>query len=301
LFLESIKQRKNLIVPAILLTVAFGLLIFNSISGPGRRVSPLGRAVVEVLSYPQAMVSGTVEGIGEVWHKYFFLRDVERENRQLRQDVESLTFELQQLRERLALVQMNLPDTVWRNARLLPARIIALSAREEFMTVTVNRGSSNGVKYGMAVVTGIGVVGKVIGGGEKRSVPPHSARVMLLTDPRCRVDALIYRLDDESMPDPSCPWNPLNWSQTRVSGVVQGDGKGLILKFVERGSDIKVGDMVVSSGLGGVFAKGLSIGRVSSVEKPKEGLCMNVNVTPSVDFDTIEEVMVMIKEGDPVR
>ncbi len=299
--LDFIKQRKNNFVPLALLAIGLGLLIYNSVVGPGRRVSPLSRAILEVLSYPQALVTNSATAVGDTWHHYIYLRGVESENRYLRDKLDSLMFENRKFREEIARLRMGITGPVWRGAKLLPAKIIALSARNESRVATINRGSDDGIKYGLPVVCGAGTVGKIVGGAGTRSVPPHSAQVLLLIDPRCRVDALMYRLADDNIPNPACPWNPSNWTQTRIRGVTQGDGKRLVLKFVERGSDVQPGDMVVSSGFGGVFPKGLLLGRVSRVGQSEKGLRLMVDATPVVDFNTIEEVQVMIKEGDPIR
>jgi rod shape-determining protein MreC len=245
-------------------------------------------------------VRNVATGIGDVWHHYIYLRGIERENQQLRKELDSLSWEAQKLREDTARMQMGLTDQLWAGTRLLHAKIIALPARDDLGVVIIDRGSSDGVKYGMAVVCGQGTVGKVIGGGGGRSIPPHSAQVLLLTDSRCRVDALVYRLNSDRMPDSSCVWNPVNWVQTRVRGVAQGDRKGLVLKFVERGTDIQPGDLVVSSGLGGIFPKGLFLGRVSRVQSSTRDLSLGIEVTPAVDFNTVEEVQVILKEGEPV-
>ncbi len=295
--LEFLKANKNGIVPLLVLAIALGLLVYNSVASPGGRASPLSRVILTLMSYPQAMVSHTVSGIGNTWDNYISLRKVKKENRKLEKKLDKLNFENQKLKEEITRLKMNLPGDVWPDMKLLPAKIIALPARSDMKVVTINKGSSDGIEYGMSVVCGRGVAGKIIGGGGSREVPPNSSQVLLLVDPRCRVDALVYRMEDGDVPDPECPWNPDNWRQTRVRGVVQGDGKRLELKFVSRGSDVRKGDMVVSSGLGGVFPKGLLLGRVSNVVVPDTGLTLDIDVSPVVDFKSLEEIKVLLKGG----
>jgi len=294
--LELLKAKKNAIVSVIALAAALGLLVYNSVAGPGRRASPLSRAVLSLMSYPQAMVAHTAFAIGDTWDDYIALRGVKKENRRLRKELEELSFSNQKLKEEVARLRMNLPGEVWPDIKLLSAKIIGLPARSDMKVVTINKGVSDGISYGMPVVCGRGVAGRIIGGGGSRKVPLHSSQVLLVTDPRCRVDALVYRMDSEKTPDPECPWNPDNWFQTRVRGVVQGNGRRLKLKFVERGSNVERGDMVVSSGLGGVFPKGLLLGRVSNVKEPDTGLTLDIDVEPAVDLNSLEEVKVLLKD-----
>jgi rod shape-determining protein MreC len=201
---------------------------------------------------------------------------------------------------------MGLTSSPFAGAELINAQIIGLSPQEEHRVVIVNVGQMSGVRYGMPVLTGAGVVGKIIGSENSRTVPLTSATVLLLIDPRCKIDAFIYRFVQPTQESPDgpprdlkCPWNPVNWQQTRIRGVVEGAQNKLILKYVPRDADVKQGDRVVSSGLGGIFPKGLLIGTVSQVVPPKIGISPYIEVKPAVDFDMLEEVQVMIQKGAP--
>jgi rod shape-determining protein MreC len=120
----------------------------------------------------------------------------------------------------------------------------------------------------MAVVTPIGLLGRVV------SVTARTAKVLLLTDPNSGVDVLVQR--------------------TRARGIVSGSlESGTILKYVKRTEDIQEGDRLITSGVDGVFPKGLWVGTVVKVRKQSLGLFQHVEVLPAVNFARAEEVLVV--------
>ncbi|MBT7178088.1 MAG: rod shape-determining protein MreC, partial [Nitrospina sp.] len=121
----------------------------------------------------------------------------------------------------------------------------------------------------LAVVTDSGVIGQVIHAGL------NTSKVLLIVDGRSAVDAL--------------------FQESRISGVVVGAGENECeLKFVPNTADVKVGDQVLSSGLGGIFPKGLIIGTVSQVSRKKQGLFQDITLVPSADLSRLEEVLVLL-------
>src|SRR5439155_24980271 len=129
-------------------------------------------------------------------------------------------------------------------------------------TLLIGRGERDGVVRGAAVLAPAGIVGHVF------QVSPNAARVLLVADHNSGVDALVQR--------------------TRARGIVQGtaDG-GCGLKYVKRTEDIQVGDTVVTSGLDGIFPKGLPIGKVVSVDKRGQGLFQYAEIAPRVDAEQL--------------
>jgi len=307
--LDFIKYRRDILVPIALLALSVGVLSYNSLSGGAGGLNPFSSLVLTLISYPKRLVSGSAEGIKYYWGHYADLRGAEKENDLFHRKVDELQMRIQQLNEENARLRAGMSTDIWKGAEFVTAQIIGLSPLEEYRVVTINAGSDAGIRYGMAVITGAGTVGKIIGSGGGHGVPSSNATVLLLVDPRCRVDALIYRYNppsgaetqaaEQGLHDPACPWNPINWQQTRVRGVVEGAQDRLILKFVSRDADLRPGDRVVSSGLGGVFPRGLLIGIVSRVVQPEVGLSPYIEVTPAVNFDSLEEVQVMIQKGAP--
>lgn len=147
------------------------------------------------------------------------------------------------------------------------ARVIGVDATNWFSTVLIDKGRTEGIAEGMTVVNDQGLVGRVVRSG------PHSSRVLLVTDASSAVATLVER--------------------TRTRGVARGTGEGLSLEYVALPEEVEPGDVVISSGLGGVFPKGLPLGTVASVSRGGFGMFQTISVVPAVDLTRIEEVLVV--------
>jgi len=123
--------------------------------------------------------------------------------------------------------------------------------------------------FGLPAVNALGVVGQII------EVSGHQARLMLIIDRNSGADALVQR--------------------TRSRGIVKGTSRAeCYLDYVLHADDVRVGDLVVSSGFDGVFPKGLLIGTVTAVDFKGGDFFKDVQITPAVDFDKLEEVLVIL-------
>jgi len=155
---------------------------------------------------------------------------------------------------------------------MIPAEVIASSPSAWFRTIVINKGHRDGLNKGMPVVTWEGVVGRVM------RTSPGSSIILLIVDRNSSVDVLVQR--------------------TRARGIVEGDGASRCqLRYVPRTDDIQAGDRIITSGLGGIFPKGLSLGEAVMVEQKDYGLFHVVEVRPSADFSRLEEVMVILHPG----
>ncbi len=220
----------------------------------------------------QRTAAGLNGGVSHLWASYIALRGVQVENDQLRAQLRTTEIRLQEQRalalraERLqALLDLrqSLPQ------RSVAAQIIAGDATAWFRTVTIDRGASDGVVTDCAVLAPRGVVGRVVGRPAARA-----ARVQLLVDRNAGIGGVIER--------------------SRAGGVVVGDeGQMLRMDYVSNLSDVKPGDVVVSSGIDGIYPKGFVIGEVVSVERGA-GLYHAIKLRPAVDFSTIEDVVVLL-------
>ena len=139
-------------------------------------------------------------------------------------------------------------------------------------TILINQGTAHGLRKDLPVIADQGVVGRVI------ETSWNVSRVLLLTDANSNIDVMIQ--------------------SNRVQGILQGGGAaGCTLKYVAITEEIKVGDVVLSSGLGLNFPKGLLMGVVSRVDKKEAGLFQKIEVKPTVDFSRLEEVLVIITQN----
>ena len=189
--------------------------------------------------------------------------DLDAESRRLRAElagVEELQRENDRLRRLLGFIEGE-------TRRSVAARVIAEDATSWFRTIEINRGYEDGVLVGLPVVDAAGLVGRVV-----RSTA-HTARVLLITDASSAVAVLVQ--------------------DQRIRGVCRGQGGTLGLDFALVQDPIQVGDGVITSGLGGIFPKGLVVGYVRSVHREQFGLFQTVEVESAVDFAHLEEVLVL--------
>lgn len=251
------------------LGVVLTALLCYSLGLPGTEATTWFERVVLGAGRPLFSSATTVRhaagGIGGVFSSG--AADLDAENRRLRAELatrEELRLENARLRRLLGFVEET-------SARAVAARIIAVDASSWFRTVEIDRGYQDGVVEGLPVVDAAGLVGRVV-----RSAP-RSARILLITDASSAVAVLVQ--------------------DQRIRGVCRGQGGALALDFALVQDEIQIGDGVVTSGLGGVFPKGLVVGYVRSVRREQFGLFQTVEVEPAVDFEHLEEVLVLLGEG----
>ncbi len=221
------------------------------------------------LVYPlQKSVILTTDGVAAIWANLFGSSDAETErlrseNAQLKEQLVDHK-ELQQENERLRKL---ISFSAQRDEKMITAQVIGVDATSWFRSITIDRGSSDLIREGMAVVSAYGVVGRVV------TCTPHSSRILLLVDASSKLSTLIER--------------------TRARAICRGDGDSINLDYLPLTDDVQVGDLLVTSGLGGGFPKGLIVGTVSRVDKRGYDMFQTVKVEPAVDFEHLEEVLVI--------
>jgi rod shape-determining protein MreC len=260
------------------LAVILGHVILISAQVNSRSGVPLLESVTfGLFAEVQRGSSSGVSGIRTVWERYGSLRSVERENIELKQKLETVQVELQERRalaDRARGLQQLLELRDRSNLRTVAAEVIASSASPDFRTLTIDKGTNQEVRGDMAVIAADGVVGRVV-------VPSgRAAKVQLLIDRNAAAGALVER--------------------SRAQGVVKGVGDDrLELQFVSETADVATGDLVVTSGIEGIFPKGFTIGHVDAVEKTGPSY-KRITVKPAVNFSSLEEVLVVLTPT-PVR
>jgi rod shape-determining protein MreC len=265
--LADIRQRPGVILgAAVLLHVVLISAQVNTASGlPVLQVVTFGS-----FSEVQRATMSFIDGVRGMWSGYVALQQVQQENAALKQELQTLQIRLQQeraeaqrtdnLRQLLELRERAQLDTT-------AAEVIAGAASPDFRTVTIDKGTSHGVGRDMAVISPAGVVGRVV-------LPSaRASQVQLLIDLNAAAGVLIER--------------------TRVQGVVVGVTNGMLnMKYVPGTADVKTGDLVVTSGIDGIYPKGFVIGTIDHVDRGA-GEYHEIVVRPAVDFSRLEEVLIV--------
>ncbi len=223
-------------------------------------VRPLDAGFIHFSSGASAMVND-----------YLDLVHVREENARLRTQLAQATSD----RARLAELEaenshlsslLDLKDVLGANA--VAANVIGSDATGLSHTLILASGESEGLRAGMAVLSNQGVVGKII------AVSPHASRVLLIDDHNSALDGFDQR--------------------SRARGIVAGVvDEGLTLKYTDRSQDIRNGDTVVTSGLDGIFPRGLLVGTIKNVRREGPGLFLKVSIAPAVEFKGLEQVLIV--------
>ncbi|MEW5920067.1 MAG: rod shape-determining protein MreC [Bacillota bacterium] len=218
------------------------------------------------------------------WRTYRFIQVIMdynalvEENKTLREELaarDNLRYQLVELQKENYRLRGMLDFKERVSYDLLPAQVIARDPSQWFETITINRGYADGVKKNMAVVTSEGLVGNVA------KVSRNSAQVLLLTDSRRAVSALVQRTREPG-----------------AVGIVEGypEEKGCLRMInIPPEANVQAGDTVISAGLGGVFPKGLIIGHIVETGSDQYGLLQQAIIRPAVDFNRLEEVFVVME------
>jgi len=254
-----------------LILIGGGLLILFSYSKKPEG-GLLSSGLYTALGPFQQGVSSAHSRAKHVWQSYVGLIAVREQNEALKDEIRKLR------RDKAALL-----DKESENRRLkklldlrashefpsLVAQVVGEDAVGWYRTLFINRGSEDGVRPDMPVTMPEGVVGRVVNSSSDMS------RILLLTDPNHSVDCRVAR--------------------TRDRGILSGSlERGCILRYINLKSGIRLGDEVVTSGLDGIFPRGLPIGKVETVDKGPQGLFLEARIAPAVDFSEIEEVLVVL-------
>jgi rod shape-determining protein MreC len=236
------------------------------------RFTFMEKPVLAVSGFFERIITGSFNAVVSVGKGYVLLVNTHRENRRLNEEIERLRLENaamseillenERLREALAFQRLHPINSV-------TAQVIGKESSPSSSTITINKGSDNGINKGMAVIIAAGVVGRV------QTVLPGTAKVMLLTDPGSTIAVRVLR--------------------NREEGLLEGKLVNCALKYVSYYADIQEGDLLVTSGLDGIYPKGLAVARVLKVNKHEAIAFQTVVADPSVSFSRLEEALVLLK------
>lgn len=257
-----------------LLLILTLLLVFSVLSLSLKR-SPALRKVQEIVVSMTAPGLAGLEYVGrsvkQLWQGYFYLVGVRRENAVLQQQLEEYKQREVRFQEaQQALTRLEVLLDLKRQVALpvIGARVIAYDPTLWSRSAIINQGKVQGVKEGLPVLAPQGIVGRIV------AVYPEYSKVMLIVDRKSGADAMVQR--------------------TRIRGILKGKGGNRCsLEFIPKSADVKVGDLVLASGLVGLYPKGLVFGKVTEANKKNPGVFQEIEVTPNVDLSTLEEVLVV--------
>lgn len=271
---ELFKNKRTLFAAAVALIAAF--LFYSYSLKSQEHANPFEKGVLMFSAPLMGVVSDFDRYLLSFWADYLALVSTQKENQSLRESVRQLnvriiesqdaSLENERLKKLLALKSvMPMPSVA--------ATVIGEDSAPWYRSIVINRGSVDGLTEGMPVLATNGVVGRVV------KVAASSARVLLLTDHASSIAAMIQR--------------------SRARGVLKGKGGGSCsLEFSIREDDVKVGDIVTTSGVGGVFQKGKVLGEVTMVKKGEYGMFQTIDVRPAVNTFHLEEVLVLLQGAE---
>ena len=260
-------RRFGLLVSVLLVSL---LLLTVQVRGGG--AGGAGDAVAVVLTPIQSLLAQIHRGAVGMWNTYADWKGVRRDNAALRAEAERLRVQALQREEterentrlrRLLELRERLPLST------LAGEVVGRESGGWVRALTVNRGRGSGVAQQTPVIVPEGLVGRVV------QVRPGASVVQLINDPASTVGAVVQR--------------------TRTPGLIEGDAGGVVrFKFMARdGAQVAPGDLIVTSGLGSLFPKGLPVGRVVAIEDKGSALFHFAVVAPAVDFARVEEVLLL--------
>jgi rod shape-determining protein MreC len=265
------RYRRQILISGLILA---SLLFYSANLRRGGASTFFERSVLQMTTPLHGALDVVWKGTADIWTHYLWLIDTGNKNDQLLAENRQLHSELMQVRE-IHLTNERLRKLLDFKAEVdlvtLPAQVISEDASSWFRTVVIDKGSDDGVTEGLPVVVAEGVVGRTI------RVASRQSRVLLITDASSAVASLSQK--------------------NRTRGISRGLGDNLTLDFALRLEDIAEGDLIVTSGTGGVFPKGLTVGHVEKVTPVEYGLFQPVTVNPTVDFSRLEEVLVLLREN----
>jgi rod shape-determining protein MreC len=228
--------------------------------------------VTEGLSPIQEGLANSKKSLSFLWENYLLIVNTSKENNVLKKQISRLESDLTTMeevrKENLRLKRLLSYSDEMSHQRVM-AQVVGWDSANEFKVIRLNKGKKDGIKVMAPVITDHGLVGYVY------RVTDNYADVLTILDQNNRVDVMIER--------------------TRTHGIVEGVFNfKCALKYIMRNEPVEVGDKLITAGVGGIYPKGIKVGMITDIKKENFGMTLSIEVIPSVDFDKLEEVLVLI-------
>ncbi len=277
--MSAYKKYRQRIVTGLVVVLLLGMLMSWSTNNPNR-LNFLENMVAEML-YPFQFAASALTGmIQNSWEFVQDVRNVYLENKAYKELVDKysgIDLELYEIRQENLRLRALLEFKEGVEFNMAPAQVIGRNPSSWFSNLTINKGRRDGIKVDMPVVTNQGLVGKIV------SVYPSYSIVQLLISPDSGISAIVQRTRDNGV----------------LVGLSSPSGYTQITRLHQR-ADIQEGDVIISSPLTGIYPKGIAIGRVVEVMDDPVSLERSALVKPEVDFDRLEEVLIIVNFGDGI-
>ncbi len=264
-----VKRNKSIIIVLLLFATLFWIVTVQIKKG---RFTILEKPVLAVSGVLERIITWPINTVVSIGRGYIFLVNTEQENQRLEKEIghlkietgatSELLLENDRLREMLNFKKLQPPSTI-------AVQVIGKELSPASNTITINKGSKDQIHEDMAVISADGVVGRV------QTVLPDTSKVFLLTDPGSTIAVMVQR--------------------NREEGLLEGKLVKCAMKYVSYYADVQEGDLVVTSGLDGIYPKGLAVGTVTKVVKQEAVAFQTVVVEPAVRFSRLEEALVLAK------
>ena len=272
--MDFFRRYRFIIITIVFLVGALTVFSINANRDPKETIS--GRLVLEIVGPVQSLVSSVGDFLSDLWNNYFVLVQAAKQNEELQEKVNELNQHLVDYEE-LRLENARLQSLLDLRSSGAPAQVVAQvvgwDPSGNFRTAIINKGTNHGVRSQMAVINSQGVVGRIIWAS------PRYAKVLLLLDPNAAIDVLVQR--------------------SRAHGIVEGAGNDTLrLKYIVHAEEVMPGDVIIASGVEGVFPKGVLVGRVRAVDAGSADIFLPVELEPAVNFERLEEVAVILQRRE---
>ncbi|MTI81532.1 MAG: rod shape-determining protein MreC [Firmicutes bacterium] len=273
------KNYKKIFMVSVLVLIT--LMVMKLTSLDRAEITPIEKGVKDTLAPVQKVTMGFAKGVQNVFSSITTYGKLTEENKNLKEEIRALKSKLNQVKEykiqnqRLKQLLQYKENTVEQH-QLLLARVIGRDPGNWFGTITLNRGAEDGVQKDMAVVVPEGLVGRVA------VVSTHTAEVLLITDPRSGVGAVVQENQEPGV----------------VEGVANSTGMVRMI-HLKKDAPVEPGQEVISSGVGGIYPSGVRIGEITSAENDPGGLFKTAEVSPFVNFRTIRDVFIVTNVYKP--